>query len=59
MKDKKVKKERAGVPAEHWERSYDLSKPSRNMELTAGSDFVAKPPQERKTTHLKVNEQDH
>jgi hypothetical protein len=47
------------IPNEHWERSYNLCAPSRNMELTSGSDFVAKNPSDRKTTHLKVNREDH
>ena len=47
------------IPGEHWEKHYSLTEPSRNMELTEGSDFVAKNPTNRKTTYLKVNPQDH
>lgn len=54
-----AKGERRAIPNEHWERSYDLCAPSKNMELTKGSDFVAKNPTDRKTTHLKVNKEDH
>lgn len=47
------------VPAEHWERHYSLSEPSKTMKVTGGADFNAKCPEDRKTTHLKVNKTDH
>ena len=55
----------ASVPAkhpisqQHWEKHYNLSKPSENMVDTEGADFVAKNPTTRKTTHKKVNREDH
>ena len=55
---KKEKKERA-VPNTHWERHYDVSKPSKNLEATEGSDFAPKNPTNRKTTYIKVNKEDH
>jgi len=53
------KNSKRAIPGEHWEIGYSLSKPSRNMEITKGSDFNPKRPTDRKTTHLKVNETDH
>lgn len=47
------------IPGEHWERMYDATDASRNMRLTEGSDFNPKCPSERKTTHIKVNKEDH
>lgn len=47
------------VPGEHWERSYDATDPSRNMKLTEGADFNPKCAQDRKTTYIKVNKEDH
>lgn len=47
------------IPNQHWEKSYDLCAPSKNMVDTMGSDFVAKNPSDRKTTYLKVNREDH
>lgn len=47
------------VPGEHWERHYDLCGASRNMELTEGADFAPKKSDERKTTYIKVNREDH
>lgn len=44
---------------EHWEHHYSLTKPSKNMVATQGSDFEPKCADERKTTHLKVNKTDH
>ena len=58
MAKKEEKKGRA-VPNEQWERHYDVSKPSKNMEDTQGSDFAPKRPSERKTTYVKVNREDH
>ena len=55
---KKEKKERA-VPNTHWERHYDVSKPSKNAELTENSDFAPKCPSDRKTNYVKVNKEDH
>lgn len=52
-------KKTSAVPDKHWEMHYSLSKPSRNMELTEGADFVAKNPTNRKTTYLKINSEDH
>ncbi len=47
------------IPGEHWERPYDLCAPSKNMYLTEGADFAPKKSDERKTTYLKVNREDH
>lgn len=47
------------IPNEHWERSYDATDPSRNMELTEGAAFAPKCAKDRKTTYIKVNESDH
>jgi len=47
------------IPGQHWEKHYSLSQPSKNMVDTSGSDFCAKNPSDRKTTHLKVNREDH
>lgn len=47
------------IPGEHWERTYDATDPSRNMYLTEGSDFNPKCSDQRKTTHIKVNREDH
>ncbi len=55
----KEKKKGPAVPNKHWEKHYSPSKPSENMELTEGSDFNPKCPSDRKTTHLKVNKEDH
>lgn len=54
-----AKGNKRAIPDQHWEKHYDLCAPSRNMELTGGADFVAKRPSDRKTTHLKVNPEDH
>ena len=47
------------IPGQHWEKHYDLCGPSRNMELTGGADFAPKISDERKTTYIKVNREDH
>lgn len=47
------------VPGEHWERHYDATDASRNMHLVEGSDFNPKCSDNRKTTHIKVNREDH
>lgn len=47
------------IPREQWEMQYDLCAPSRNMYLTEGADFAPKRSDERKTTYLKVNREDH
>lgn len=47
------------VPNEWWEKRYSLWEPSRNMVLTEGADFNPKQSDMRKTTHLKVNKEDH
>ena len=44
---------------DHWEMHYDLCAPSRNMKITEGADFAPKRSDERKTTYLKVNREDH
>jgi len=54
-----AKGDKRAIPGEHWEMRYNQYDPSENMELTKGSDFVAKNPTDRKTTHLKVNREDH
>ena len=47
------------VPDKHWEQNYDATDPSSNMIITQGSDFNPKCPSDRKTTHVKVNREDH
>ena len=47
------------IPNDHWEMHYDLGAPSKNMKDIEGSDFNPKCANERKTTHLKVNKEDH
>ena len=47
------------VPGEHWERKYDATDASKNMKLVEGADFNPKCADERKTTYIKVNKQDH
>lgn len=47
------------VPDKHWERYYSTNEPSRNMELTEGSDFAPKRSRDRKTVYVKVNSEDH
>lgn len=54
-----MSKKQASSRTEHWEKRYSLSDPSRNMVLTKGADFNPKCPEERKTTHLKVNITDY
>ena len=54
-----AKGNKRAIPGEHWEVGYNLCEPSPNMYATSGSDWVAKNPTTRKTTHLKVNETDH
>ena len=44
---------------EHWEMKYNVTAPSRNMIDVEGSDFNPKVSTLRKTTHLKVNREDH
>ena len=44
---------------EHWEIKYDETAPSKNMKDTEGADFNPKRSSVRKTTHLKVNREDH
>jgi hypothetical protein len=56
---KKEEKKGKAVPDKQWEQHYDVSKPSKNMELTKGSDFAPKRPSDRKTTYTKVNREDH
>lgn len=47
------------VPSKHWEMHYDLCSPSKNMKATHGADFAPKRSDERKTTYIKVNKEDH
>lgn len=47
------------IPGEHWERSYDATHASRNMEIVEGAAFNPKCAKDRKTTYIKVNESDH
>ena len=47
------------IPNEHWEKGYDLCGASENMKLTGGADFAPKRSDERKTTYIKVNREDH
>lgn len=53
------KNKKAPVPKEHWEMPYKPWEPSANMKATGGADFCPKQPSLRKTTHLKVNKEDH
>ena len=50
---------KAAVPGHAWERHYDVTGASQNMHATEGADFVPKNPSDRKTTHIKVNREDH
>jgi len=52
------KGEGMAVPNQAYEIHYNMHKPSENMVLVQGDDFMAKRPRDRKTTHLKVNETD-
>lgn len=54
-----MKKNNQKPKKEHWEVSYRMHIPSKNMIETQGADFVPKRPQDRKTTYLKVNKEDH
>lgn len=54
-----AKGNKRAIPNEHWEKHYDLNAPSKNMEFVKGSDFCPKISDERKTTYLKVNKEDH
>lgn len=54
-----MKKNNPKSNKEHWEVSYSMHTPPKNMVVTQGADFVPKCPQDRKTTHLKVNKEDH
>lgn len=54
-----MKQDKKPTPNQHWEKHYSLNKPSENMKATSGSDFMPKCPSDRKTTHLKVNREDH
>lgn len=47
------------VPQEHWERKYDATDASKNMHYVEGDDFNPKCSQDRKTTYIKVNREDH
>lgn len=57
-----MKKENSSSPLggkEHWERKYEPTAPSENMKKTKGADFNPKCADDRKTTHIKVNKEDH
>lgn len=54
-----MKKSGNAVPRDHWEKQYSSWEASPNMYATEGADFIAKNPSDRKTTHLKVNREDH
>ena len=54
-----MKGQESAIPKGHWEMSYDLCSPSNNMKLTGGADFAPKKSDERKTTYIKVNKEDH
>ena len=58
-RDASVPGKGAPIPAEHWEMSYSTNEPSKNMYDTEGSDFAPKRSNERKTTYVKVNREDH
>jgi hypothetical protein len=47
------------VPHEHWEKHYDATDASKNMYAVEGADFNPKCSDERKTTYIKVNKEDH
>lgn len=53
------KKVHAPSPRDHWEIRYSTCEPSKTMDAMEGADFVAKNPTGRKTTHVKVNREDH
>lgn len=44
---------------DHWENMYSMHTPSDNMKHTQGGDWGPKIASDRKTTHLKINKQDH
>lgn len=54
-----AKGNKRAIPNEHWERRYDATDASENMKLVHGSEFNPKNPSNRKTTHIKVNKEDH
>lgn len=47
------------IPGQHWEKLYDATGPSENMKVVKASDFNPKCSDERKTTYIKVNKEDH
>ena len=47
------------VPRDHWEMHYSLCDPNHHMIVSEGDAFDPQRPGARKTTHLKVNEEDH
>jgi hypothetical protein len=47
------------IPQKHWEKHYSLWEASQTMKETGGADFAPKKSDERKTTYLKVNREDH
>jgi hypothetical protein len=53
------KKKKDPVPKEHWEIMYSTNEPSKILKGNGGADFNPKRSTERKTTYVKVNEQDH
>jgi len=57
--EKKKRKEGRAVPNARWEVRVQTTAPSRNMVDTQGADFNPKRPSERKTTYIKVNDQDY
>ncbi len=56
---KPMKGSKQAIPEGHWEKHYDLCGASKNMKLTEGADFAPKRSDERKTTYIKVNREDH
>ena len=44
---------------EHWEKTYDATGASATMNRNGGADFNPKRGQDRATTHIKVNREDH
>ena len=54
-----AKGEGRAIPGDHWEMHYDLCGASKNMKLTGGAEFAPKRSDERKTTYIKVNKEDH
>lgn len=54
-----AKGEARAIPGEHWEKTYDATHCSDYLRMTGGDAFEPKVATDRKTTHIKVNREDH